>query len=67
MDLLRSCASRDASTSVSVVALIVAFRSRCASSEVLIRLPLWASARPPPSVELRVGWAFSHTLEPVVE
>ena len=38
-----------------------------ASSPVLIRFPLWASAMPPVAVERKVGWAFSQTLDPVVE
>ena len=37
------------------------------SSAVLIRLPLWPSAIDPSAVGRNVGWAFSQTLEPVVE
>ena len=41
--------------------------SDASSSRVLTRLPLWpiASARRGPS--RKVGWAFSQTVEPVVE
>ena len=42
-------------------------RDPVASSWVLIRLPLWPSARSPVAVARKVGWAFSQTLEPVVE
>jgi hypothetical protein len=38
-----------------------------ASSEVLVRLPLWPSAMEPVAVARNVGWAFSQTLAPVVE
>jgi hypothetical protein len=38
-----------------------------ASSRVLIRLPLWPSARPPHGVARNVGWAFCHTDDPLVE
>ena len=41
--------------------------SRARSSWVLVMLPLWPSARWPVAVCRNVGWAFSHTLEPVVE
>ena len=41
--------------------------SRARSSWVLVRLPLWPSARWPVAVCRNVGCAFSHTLEPVVE
>ena len=41
--------------------------TRIASSWVLVRLPLWPSARWPVAVERNVGWAFSQTLDPVVE
>jgi hypothetical protein len=38
------------------------------SSAVLTRLPLWPSARPlPVAVVRKVGCAFSHVVEPVVE
>jgi hypothetical protein len=37
-----------------------------ASSWVLVRLPLCASAIEPDAVDRNVGWAFAHTLEPVV-
>ena len=38
-----------------------------ASSPVLVRLPLWPSATAPCAVARKVGCAFSHTEEPVVE
>ena len=38
-----------------------------ASSRVLMRLPLWPSARLPDEVDRKVGCAFSHTEEPLVE
>ena len=38
-----------------------------ASSPVLVRLPLCPSAMLPVAVARKVGWAFSHTLDPVVE
>src|SRR3954454_7442182 len=38
------------------------------SSAVLVRLPLWPSAIPPPWADGRYdGWAFSHVHDPVVE
>ena len=43
-------------------------RPRALSSAVLVRLPLWPSARLPPVSRVRKdGWAFSHVPEPVVE
>ena len=42
-------------------------RSQASSSWVLVRLPLWASARPPLRVARKVGWALCHTEAPVVE
>ncbi len=45
-----------------------AARVRLASSAVLTRLPLWPSAMPVPAVVVRkMGCAFSHVVEPVVE
>ena len=41
--------------------------ARAASSSVLIKFPLWPSATPPAGVGRNVGWAFSHTDEPLVE
>jgi hypothetical protein len=38
-----------------------------ASSRVLIRLPLWPSARLADGVARKVGWAFCHTDDPLVE
>ena len=64
-----SSARRAVSSSVSVEAGSRARppRSRVRSSRVFTRLPLWpiASARRGPS--RNVGWAFSQTVEPVVE
>ena len=37
-----------------------------ASSPVLVKFPLWASAMVPYLVGRRVGWAFTQVLEPVV-
>jgi len=43
-------------------------RARCASSAVLTRLPLWPSAMPVPAAVVRkIGCAFSHVVDPVVE
>jgi hypothetical protein len=42
-------------------------RTCSARSRLLIRLPLWASAIEPVAVARNVGWAFCHTLAPVVE
>jgi len=36
-------------------------------SAVLVKFPLCPRARLPVAVGRKVGWAFSHTLEPVVE
>ncbi len=41
--------------------------TRCCSSRVLVRLPLWASAIEPVSVGRKVGWALYQVLAPVVE
>ena len=41
-------------------------RSSACSSTALIRLPLWASASVRRSSRT-IGWAFSHSEEPVVE
>ena len=41
--------------------------SRPASSRVLIRFPLWPSARLTVPVERKVGWALAQTEAPVVE
>ena len=41
--------------------------SSFSSSSVLVRLPLWASARLSSSSERNVGCALFHVLEPVVE
>ena len=41
--------------------------SRPASSRVLIRFPLWPSARLTVPVERNVGWALAQTEAPVVE
>ena len=71
-------AKRPERTSVSVVACRPALRgnspessaralSRSRSSRVLVKFPLWPSARFPVAVERKVGCAFSHTLAPVVE
>ena len=66
-------ANSSVSTSVSDVATGIRFgwpglsSSRSASSRVLIRLPLWARARPPSPMGRNVGWAFSHTEDPEVE
>ncbi len=66
-------ASSAVSRSESVVAPIElaacpAARASSASSAVLTRLPLWPSARPVPAgVVRKLGWAFSHVVEPVVE
>ena len=73
------CAASSAvSSSVSEVAWIAvpsgrvpdsdsAAATRSASSIVLVRLPLCARARCPVAVPRKVGWAFSQTLDPVVE
>ena len=65
-------------TSVSVVAcrpalignspdVLANSASRSDRSAVLVRFPLCPRARLPVAVGRNVGWAFSHTLEPVVE
>ncbi len=41
--------------------------SSTSSSSVLVRLPLWHSARPPPWKGRKVGWALPQVLAPVVE
>ncbi len=41
--------------------------TRRASSRVLVRLPLWASATEPSAVGRNVGWALCQVLAPVVE
>ena len=41
--------------------------SRVRISCVFVRLPLWPRARCPVAVARKVGWAFSQTLDPVVE
>ena len=42
--------------------------SSSASTAVLVRLPLWARAIPPPAaLVLKAGWAFSQREPPVVE
>jgi hypothetical protein len=42
--------------------------SDAASAAVLVRLPLWARAIPPPAaLVLKAGWAFSQRDPPVVE
>ena len=43
------------------------FATRSASSRVLVRLPLWASATEPCAVGRNVGWALCQVLAPVVE
>src|SRR5580700_3665524 len=64
-------AKRAVSTSVSEVARLAmpadCWLSRPASSSVLIRLPLWPSARLADGVALKVGCAFSQTEDPLVE
>jgi hypothetical protein len=42
-------------------------RTRSASSRVLVRLPLWASAMDPSAVGRNVGCALCQVLAPVVE
>lgn len=39
--------------------------SQASSSPVLVRLPLWASARPPCAVDRKVGCALCQTEAPV--
>jgi hypothetical protein len=42
--------------------------SNSARAAVLVRLPLWARAIPPPAaLVLKAGWAFSQREPPVVE
>ena len=67
-----SLTNRAVSTSVSEVAAISpppgpVPPSSAASSRVLIRFPLWPSARLVVGVERNVGCAFAHTEAPVVE
>jgi hypothetical protein len=38
-----------------------------ASSAVLVRLPLWPSAKPASPTDRWTGWAFCHDDDPVVE
>ena len=71
---LPSCAAISAvMISVSVVALSPSslllptiFASFSARSPVLVKFPLWASARVPWFVARRVGWALFQVDEPVV-
>jgi hypothetical protein len=65
-----SLASSSATTSVSLDALVrdPSARSRAARLAVLVRLPLWPSASPPPvALVLKAGWAFSQREAPLVE
>jgi hypothetical protein len=69
---LRGSANSAVSTSVSEVPTgprhwSAAPSTIAASSSVLMRLPLWPSARLPDAVERKVGWAFSQTEAPLVE
>ncbi len=41
--------------------------SRAARLRVLVRLPLCPSASPVVPTWRKAGWAFSHTVDPVVE
>ena len=42
-------------------------RTASMSSRVLVRLPLWVSARVDPATGPSIGWAFSQVVAPVVE
>ena len=69
MSAAGSSASRAVSSSVSVDA---GSRARppvswASSSRVLTRLPLWPMATARRGPRRYVGWAFSQTVEPVVE
>jgi len=71
-DAITGRAKRAVSTSVSDVAPIApppvaGSPASSASSRVLIRLPLWPSARLADGVARNVGWAFCHIDDPLVE
>jgi hypothetical protein len=75
-DRSASRASSSAITSVSLLGRrpaapdpsVPSWASDSARTAVLVRLPLWARAIPPPAaLVLKAGWAFSQRDPPVVE
>ena len=62
-----ACWMSSATTSLSLLTVPGRMPASTVRAAVLVRLPLWPSARPPDAVGRNVGWAFFQTLAPVVE